>query len=233
MACCCSRVKSTIRELFINNRNEQNIDLGTAQRSPISTAKGHEARNDGHGEDSLSGSFADFPAPIAASEKLPNIGSWPAWKPQLNLRRTGSSVQSRSWVLERAPDPTPFESIRKLEDLLATLEFSYENCIFEGPYRSEHPGSVLCTSLDRIARLGFCSLCTSIAGTVRSGFPLLEPCSRLEEVVIRCAEWGNLEADEFNKGVVAKAIQSGTVFLTIGEEAMEFRKCWNKLTKSS
>lgn len=233
MACCCSRVKSTIRQLFINNRNEQSIDLGLVQRSPISTAKVHKARNDGHEDDSLSRSFADISAPNAASERLCNIGSWPAWKRQLDSGRIGSSARSISWVLERVPDPTPFQSIRKLEGLLAALESSYKNCIFEGPYRSEHEGSVLCTSLDRIARFGCCSLCKSIAGTVRSGFPLLEPCSRFEEVVIWCAEWGDLEANEFNKGVVAKAIQSGTVFLTIGEQATEFIKCWDKLTKTS
>lgn len=234
MACCCSRVKSIIRELFTNNRNEQNIDLGTAQRSPISTAEGREARNDGHEENFLSRSFADFPAPIPASERLHNIGSWPTWKRQLNSRRTGSSGQSRSWVLERVPDPTPFESIQKLEDLLAALESSYENCIFEGLCRSEHSESVLySTTLNQIAKFGCCSLCKSIAGTVRSGFPSLEPYSRYKKVVMWCADWGSLKADEANEAVVAKAFQEGNVFLTIGEEVPKLLEVFGPANKES
>lgn len=231
MACCCSRVKSSIRRLFISNRNEQSVNLDTVQRSPISTAGVQEANNDGHEDSPLSRSFADFSAPILTSERLCNIGSWPAWKRQLDSGRNESGVLSISWILERIPDPTPFESIREVEDLLAALEFSYENCIFEGPHRSARPTSVYCTSLDRMARFGCCSLCKSIAGTIRSGFPLLEPCSDYEQVVIWCTEWGILEAAEFNKRAIAKAIQHGRVVLTIGEEATEFRKFWNKLTK--
>lgn len=220
MGCCCSRVKSTIRQLFMNNKNEHSIDSGMVQRSPLSIGRVYEARNDGDGEGFLSGSFADFSAPVPASEKLCHIGSWPAWKRQLDSRLGGSIVPSMSWILKRVPDPSPFESLRKLEDLLAALEFSYDNCIFEGPYRSGHPDSVLyCTSIGRIAKFGCCPQCKSIAGTVRSDFPhtLLEPYSRNKEVVIWCADWGSLEADEANEAVVAKAFQDGSYFLTIGE----------------
>jgi hypothetical protein len=98
--------------------------------------------------------IANSSAPIQASERLGHIGSWPAWKRLLDSRRTGGTLLYRSWVLRRVPNPTPFRFLSRVEDVLAALEFSYQNCIFEGPHRSEHPKSILhCTSLDKNRKL--------------------------------------------------------------------------------
>lgn len=223
MAIFCARIKSTIRKRLKNNIDEDSIEPRIVQIPLVTTEQACEQRNDDE-EGFLSISFPDPSAPIPTSERLFQIGSWPAWKRQHFPRLTGSDSGLRAWVLERLPDPTPFKSIRRTEDILAALDFSYENCISEGPHRSEHSGSVLyCTSLDRMAKFGCCLLCKSIAGTIRYGFPSLEPWSRFEKVVIWCAEWGNLEADEVIEAVVAEAFQDGIVFLTIGEEATQLR----------
>lgn len=48
-----------------------------------------------------------------------------------------------SWVLERAPDPTPFESMRNVEQVMDDLESSFHYAIFKVNHRSQHPASVV------------------------------------------------------------------------------------------
>lgn len=207
-----SKVKSYIGKLIRSNRNEENVEIGVVRSPPGGADEAREAHDDHNGEDFLRTSSPSIPA----SERLDRIGSWPVWKRKLDTQQTESGIPTRSWVLQRIPDSTPFMSLMKTEDLLAALEQSYENCIFEGPYRSEHPGSVLyCTVLNRIAEFGCCPLCKSVAQTVRSEFPV-RALSLSFEVVVWCADWGILETDEAKVAIVAKTFQNDGVFLTRG-----------------
>lgn len=105
---------------------------------------------------------------------------------------------------------------------MAALDYSYQHCIFEGPYRSENPDSVLYhTPLDRIAKFSCCSRCVAVVGTAKTEFPILASQSPSMEVVIWCASWGDLEEDESHVAVVAKCLQEGGVFLTRGEIVKE------------
>lgn len=208
-----------IEELHAKYWKEENVELCVVQTSSV--------LNDEEGLASTRNRFSSIPA----SEKLQHIGSWPAWKQSHYPRLRLTKLLTRSWVLKRIPDPTPFMSLRRTKTILAALEFSYKNCIFEGPYWSEHPGSVLyCTRLDRIAKFGCCGLCKSVARTIRSEFSVPSSPSSSREVVIWCANRGALDADEANESVVAKTFQNGGVFLTKGRHIAEPMEMLKKLT---
>lgn len=195
-------------------------------RLKVKSYFGKLLRNNDHDEEGFLGTSSPS---IPASETLDQIGSWPVWKRQLDSQQTEFGLPTPSWVLQRIPDPTPFMSSMTTEGILADLEYSYENCIFEGPYRPKHPGSVLyCTVLGKIAKFACCHLCQSIARTVRSEFPVLASSQSPLEVVIWCADWGNLEANEANVAIVAKAFHNDGVFLTRGEDITEPRKIFEE-----
>lgn len=217
MVDCVDKVKLHIDKLLRNNKSEEDVGLGVVETStpPICTNEVHEARSDDR-QGYSRGLLAYLSPSIPAPGRLDHIGSWPAWRQQLDLHRTGYRTLSRSWVLERIPDPTPFRFLKETEDIMAALALSYKNCIFEGPGWSSNPGSVLhWTRLGRIPRFGCCPLCKSVATTVRFKSSV-QTSSSSREVVIWCADWGSFEQDESNVAVVAKAFQNRGVFLTKG-----------------
>lgn len=210
MTFCCSTLKSIIAKVFLHKSNHDNFELDAVHIPPVRSDETPGSCDDGDG-------FGSFSNSIPASERLDHIASWPDLKRRLSSRNATSNSSNRAWLLKRVPNRSLFKSYQKTEDIVAALDFSYQHCIFEGPCRSENPVSVLYhTPLDQIAKFGCCPQCISVTGTVKSEFPILAYSPSME-VVIWCADWGNLEADKSHVAAVAKTLQNGGVFVTRGE----------------
>lgn len=228
---CYSSLKATVRKtlvkIHINNENEDSGEAGVVQRPPVSIVEAHD---DGASACSTtSRGFGFAPAFITDSERIghrnPWLEPWPSWmpkpKPKPKPLHTVWGILTKALKIAfwpfRITINIAVKPIRVVIGIRADLKFSHDNCIFKGPNLSEHSDSVLYrTSLNRIAKFGCCSLCESIAGTIRSEFPILSSKSPSMEVVVWSTGWGDLKANEANTTIVAQAFQKGGIFLTRG-----------------
>lgn len=223
-------VIKTLGKIHINNENEDSVEAGVVQRPPVNTEEARKARNDGG--DACSTAMRGFgfaPAFVTDSERIghrnPWLEPWPSWmpkpKPKPKLLHTiwrivTKALETAFWPF-RITMSIVVSPIRVVIGMLADLRFSHDNCIFKGPHLSENSDSVLyCTNLNRIAIFGCCSLCESVAGTIRSEFPALSSTLPSMEVVVWSTGWGDLKADEANTVLVAQAFQKGGILFTRG-----------------
>lgn len=160
---CYSRLKSIIQNLHLSKKYYDNLEGERAQESDIDYFQKRIEYYLKHAVHSKGDDFQDFSSvnisksstPIQAVERLDHIRSWPAWKCSLDSRRRDSGPLDMSWILDRLPNPTPFESMWNVEQIMMALKSSYQNCIFEGRHRSQNPTSALYrTTLDKIAKSG-------------------------------------------------------------------------------
>lgn len=135
---CYSRVKSIIQNLHLSKSDDDNLKSERAQESDIDYYQKrieYHVKHDAHSEGDDSQEFSAVntsksSASIHDFERLDHLRSWPAWKCLLDSRCRDSGPLDMSWILDRLPNPTPFDSMWNVEQIMMALESLCQNCIF-------------------------------------------------------------------------------------------------------